>query len=179
MRILVPFSLLLLLIACTSIDMVANSTQTKVITQFTPSKNFKFYIEYGSCLVDSYDSGSGIFNKDMGPDEEHLKVMAFLSRDQLIQIYNEMHSIKVFNYPEIYFIPTLSDGIMVYKSSMDHYLLNIIDGTNSGTIKWDNNIVEPMDQDAKQLLNLILMIRDYIIALPGVNALPAPSIGCI
>jgi hypothetical protein len=150
-----------------------------IIPSVIPHDNFEFHVSYGSCLIDTYNSKTGIYTMDMGPNEEKQTAIFQLSIEEKVKIYSEMSNISIFQYPKEIILPTSTNGMVGRSSSTDHYYLYVIDGSNKNEINWTNDIFDPMSKEGTQFIQLLNDIRKVIEGQPEVRALPSRGIGCV
>jgi hypothetical protein len=162
---------------------IGNNTTATIISEIIPSvipnNNFEFHVSYGSCLIDSYNSKTGIYTMDMGPKKEKQTAIIQLSIEEKVKIFTEMSNIGIFHYPKVIILPTSTNGMVGRSSSTDHYYLYVIDGSNKNEINWTNDIFDPMSKEGAQFIKLMNDIRKVIEDQPEVKALPSRWIGCI
>lgn len=163
------------------------ATQKEENTSLTPGEktpmvmedNFNFRIAYGPCLIDTYDSESGIYTMDMGPNHEKQSATFELSDDEMSQIFMEMIGINYFEYPEEILLPTSTNGSYWRLSGASHYDLYAVNGKAEKHISWTNDIIEPMSAEGENFIQLIKNIRGIIENHEEVKALPKRMVGCI
>jgi len=141
--------------------------------------NFAFHFEYGSCLVETFDSSSGSFIHDMGPSEPAITIPLALGEGEMEAIFQKMVKIDFFGYPES-FVTTSTGGDPVgMVTPAMHYSLRVQNGDRSHSVSWTDEITGPVTQETENLRQLFQMIVMILEEQPEVRELPAPPVGCL
>jgi hypothetical protein len=158
--------------------LIVSCTGTKLFNKpsYIKESNFSFYIEYGYCMIDKYDSYSGLFTKDMGCGAKPETAITFLSDAQIILIFNQMSNIKIFEYPDV--LVNTPDIRQTQYSMRSNYFLSVINGQSQKVITWNTYVYTFLPDHIARYEALIKMIMGMLQLQPEIINLPSPKCGC-
>ncbi|HTX92171.1 MAG TPA: hypothetical protein VMC09_13240 [Anaerolineales bacterium] len=140
--------------------------------------SYYFAFNFGSCLQDGYDSASGFYYRDMGPNEPSASVRLTLSAGDLQAIYQKIRTSGFFGYPnEFVSTPASTPGPLV--SPAPHYYLIVHDRTSTNAVSWVDDRDGPVSRETEALRELMQFIAQTLEKYPEVKGLPRPSGGCL
>jgi hypothetical protein len=161
-------------------SLLLNGCSSKVRNEnneYIMANNFSFYMDYGSCLVDTYDSSNGIFTQQMCHDQDPVTVITKLSDQQLSVIFTEITQIKFFEYPDIFVITPDKNTTAI--TTEGHYNLRVINGDYQKQVICYTYYFQNLPNQAQQYKDVVVNIWDILRKQPEVMNLPKRGCGCL
>lgn len=140
--------------------------------------DFNLIFKFGVGAQNELNTLDQTFTKDMIVDS-NITVTLSLSKEELDTIYQKMIEIDFFSYPDtfaIYVAPGETRGI---QSTYSSYYFKVEYDSKIKELWWEDEIVEPIDDKAEKLRELITLIRGLIYSKEAYKKLPRPRGGYI
>lgn len=143
-----------------------------------PESNFGFILEFGPCNVDKLDTFAGEFTQDRVV-EPPITIPLELTGKQMKVIYEKIVAIGIDEYPEEFKIPKPLFGDYVLLSTGYYYSIQITNGEMKKSIRWVDNVAQPVSEKADRLRDFFQAIVEMIQAHPAYLQLPETKFGCV
>ena len=138
--------------------------------------DFAFKVSVQTCVTDTYDSSTGTYSQDMGPDKAPATVQIPLTENELNTIYAAATAIHFSDYPAKYV--SASAGKMPLQVFIQ-YSLTIANNGNSHSVTWAQGITADQTQQSLDLDGLYRAIMNLIQSKPEYKTLPDRGFGCM
>ena len=138
--------------------------------------DFAFKVSVQTCVTDTYDSATGTYSQDMGPDKAPATVQIPLTENELNTIYAAAAAIHFTDYPAKYV--ATNTGKMPLQVFIQ-YTLTIVDSGNSHSVTWAQGITADQTQQSLNLDGLYRAIMNVIQSKPEYKTLPDRGFGCM
>jgi hypothetical protein len=143
-----------------------------------PASNFGFTFEFGSCNVDVLDTFGGTFTRDMIVEND-ITVPLALTYAQMRTIYQMMVEIGLFDYPEVFTIPTPENETIGTVTPAMEFRITVINGDLTKKLYWKDEIIDPTTPEADKLRTFFWLIIQMIQENPIYQELPEPAAVCM
>jgi len=138
--------------------------------------DFAFKVSIQTCMIDTYDSATGTYSQDMGPDKPPATVQIPLTENELNAIYAAATAIHFTDYPAKYV--SANAGKMPLQVFIQ-YSLTIVDNGDSHSVTWPQGITTDQTQQSLDLDGLYRAIMNLIQSKPEYKTLPDRGFGCM
>lgn len=135
--------------------------------------DFDLEFKYGITASNVLNTFEGTYTKDMVADPP-ITIDLALSEEEKEEIYLKMVEIDFFDYPDVFSVEVLPDAIMTIVTPHSSYYFRVVYGSQTKELRWDDDIKNP-DQQADQLRELIILIRNIVESKEDYKALPTPT----
>lgn len=139
--------------------------------------NFAVRFEYGSCTTDILDTFNDTYTRDMIVEPD-VTIPLSVSDSEMATIYQKMVEIGLFNYPEVFAIPTPKRGIVGIVTPATQYRITVRNGDLTKSLSWLDEIIDPKMPEADKLRELFQLIIKIIEEQPDFKKLPERKAGC-
>ncbi len=164
------------LAACDPANIVTRSTPPEGISPHAVEKtDLTFVLNIGTCFNDSYDSSSGLYTQDMGPDKPAAQVKIPLTEADLQAISQRATEIGFFDLPAEY-APAAAANLPPVPYI--HNELTITSGGTSHSVSWGGAAMFDKSTQSVNLVGLYKLILDTIMAKPEYKTLPDRGMAC-
>ena len=140
--------------------------------------DFGFRFEVADCFLETFDTFSGVFTKDIGGDPARIvTAQIFLPDSQMRDIHQTIQNIRFFDYPSKY--SGVPAGIKEVRTTSPAYTyrLEVHAGGTAHTVWW-KDAYKPTTVEADRLRDLLRTILSFIHSHPNFKRLPAQIGGC-
>jgi hypothetical protein len=142
--------------------------------------DFGFRFEDLSCYNDVLDTFEGTFTTDVGyPEHTAVTVPMHLTDEQMTAVYMKMVEIGFWDYPANFAVPLDPSAGGRYQYPQSHFRITVRNGGVDQWVDWMMGYVEPTNQDAEQLKDLIIMITEMIRSSPDYQQVPDRGYACL
>lgn len=170
-----PHTILTLILLCLTL-MLSTGCQKDTPADGTLPDNFAFSLTFGCYGISYYDSSTGklIKTTDATHPEDYITT-AFLTDEQLLQIWEQMQSIDIFSYPDIY---DPNPGVMSSPTMTLVLYLSYTDAESGKTtekkIACENIAISYSSDDrgGQKFLTLCRTVENMLYETPEWQALP-------
>ncbi len=137
--------------------------------------DFAFVVKVQTCVTDTYDSATGTYSQDMGPDKPPATVQIPLSGAELDGLYAAAQAIQFSSYPAEYV--SANTGQMPLQTFIQ-YTLTITSKGTSHSVTWAQGITGDKTQKSLDLDGLYRAIMDLVRSKPEYKTLPDRGFAC-
>jgi hypothetical protein len=152
-----------------------NSTASNGSSDSRPA-DFAFQVKIQTCVTDTYDSATGIYTQDMGPDKPPATVQIPLTTTELDAIYEAATAIQFSSYPAEY---VSADAGNTHLQTFIQYTLTITGNGVGHSVTWALGITTDQTQQSLDLDGLYRAIMNLIQSKPEYKSLPDRGFGCM
>jgi hypothetical protein len=143
--------------------------------------DFGFRLEDRLCLMERYDSVSGVFTKELASDGHEpartVTAKIVLTDVQMREIYQAIENIRFFDYPSAFVgVPKGLEQVMEFSPSHT-YRLEVRNRGAVHTVEW-KDAARPTTPEADRLRNLIFMVQGFVHVHPEFKRLPPAVRAC-
>lgn len=149
------------------------SKQTTGLQDTSSQSNLNLIFKYGVGARNELNTFENTFTKDLigNPDTTvHLS----LSKKELTEIQETMKEINFFDYPDTFVILIPPNKRGCYQEPYDSYYFKVKSDSLIKELWWEDEICEIRDENAENLRELIMFIRNIIESKEEYKKLPEP-----